>query len=290
MSPGQQASPLQSARAWIGASFCLVLATVTLSFEHPVILLALLASVLAAGAAAGVGRTVARHVLLLGTPFAILIAIANALVTRTGSTVLVEGWTVPVFGKLDITLEAMAYGGVLGLRAMVVIGCCALMSAAVDSDELLRAFRRVGFRSALTAALATRMFGVLRRDARRLHDAQRTLGAASATSLGLVRAVFAGALDRSVDVAATLEVRGYGAARRAPRGVSRPWSRHDLAFVLAGLGLVAVALVAAIGGREGFTAYPRLVARVDAGTLAVAAVLAAGVLLPFADRRGVGVR
>lgn len=286
----RRGSPLHAARAWIGATFCLVLATVTLSFEHPVLLLALLGAVVGAAAGAGVGRTVAGHVLLFGTPFALLIAVSNALVTRSGSSVLIEGWTVPVFGKLDITLEALAYGGVLGLRAMIVIGCGALLSAAVDSDELLRAFRRLGFRSALTAALATRLFGVLRRDAYRLRDAQKSRGGASASSLSLVRAVFAGALDRSIDVAATLEVRGYGAARRPPRRARRPWSRHDLGFAAASFVLVAVAVVAALAGLEGFEAYPRLVARVDAGTMVLAGILAAGALLPFADRRGVGVR
>jgi len=290
MSFRRRGSPLHAARAWIGAAFCLVLATVTLSFEHPVLLLVLLISVLGAGVAAGAGRTVAGHMLLLGFPFAVLIAFANALVTRTGSTVLIEGWTVPVLGQLDISLEALAYGGLLGLRAMIVIGCGALLSAAVDSDELLRAFRRIGFRSALTAALATRLFGVLRRDAHRLHDAQKSRGTRSASSLQLVRAVLAGALDRSVDVAATLEVRGYGAARRAPRSVPRPWSRHDLGFACAAVGLVVVAVAAALGGWEGFEAYPRLAARLDAGTVLVGAGLAACALLPFADRRGVGVR
>lgn len=287
MSVRRRASPLHAARAWIGALFCLVLATVTLSFEHPLILGALLLCVLGAGAAAGVGRIVARHTLLFGAPFAVLIAVANALVTRTGSTVLVEGWTVPVFGKLDITLEATVYGVLLGMRAMIVIGCGALLSAAVDSDELLRAFRRLGFRSALTAALATRMFGVLRRDAQRLHLAQKSRGEAAASPLQLVRAVLAGALDRSVDVAATLEVRGYGAARRAPRGVPRPWSRHDASFALAAVALVGMAVAAAAGSLENFSAYPRLAAGVDTGTLVLAGALAVAALLPFADRRGV---
>ena len=78
-----------------------------------------------------------------------------------------------MLGQLDVTAEATAYGGVLALRALIVIACFALHSAAVDPDDLLRAFRRISFRSALTAALATRMVPVLARDARRLHDAQR---------------------------------------------------------------------------------------------------------------------
>ena len=122
----------------------------------------------------------------------------------------------PWLGRLDVTAEALAYGMVLGLRALVVFACFALHSAAVDPDELLQAFRRLGFRSALTAALATRLVPVLARDARRLHDAQRCRAGAPAPRLAIVRAVASGALDRAIDVAATLEVRGYGAARRPP--------------------------------------------------------------------------
>ena len=73
-------------------------------------------------------------------PFALLIALVNALVVRTGATVLVQGWNVPVFGRLDITLEAAAYGGVLGLRALVLVGCGALLSA---RDRPRRAAARV---------------------------------------------------------------------------------------------------------------------------------------------------
>ena len=39
------------------------------------------------------------------------------------------------------------------------------MSAAVDPDELLKALRRISYRSALTASLATRLVPVLARDA-----------------------------------------------------------------------------------------------------------------------------
>jgi energy-coupling factor transport system permease protein len=102
-----------------------------------------------------------------------------------------------------------------------------------------------------------------------------------------VRAVAAGALDRATDVAATLEVRGFGAGRQlAPD--RRPWSRHDLAFVASTLALGALAVLAWVEGWEQFAAYPRLVAPVDAAVVALAAALAACALLPFASRRGTG--
>jgi energy-coupling factor transport system permease protein len=283
----RRASPLHATRAAVASAWCVVLAGVALSFEHPGVLCALLAVVVAAAAGARVGGRVCRA-LVFALPFAVVIALVNALVVRDGLTVIARLGSVPVFGQLDVTAEATAYGGVLALRALVVIGCFALHSAAVDPDDLLRAFRRVSFRSALTAALATRMVPVLAHDARRLHDAQRCLAGPPAPRHAIVRAVAAGALDRAVDVAATLEVRGYGAARRAPRGGGRPWSRHDIAFAAGAVALALVALVAHAGGWQQFSAYPSLSAPVDARLLVLCALLGACALLPFADRRGIG--
>jgi energy-coupling factor transport system permease protein len=282
----RRASPLHATRAAVASAWCIVLAVVALSFDHPFVLGVLLGVVLAAAAAARVGRRVAT-VLLITLPFTLVIGLANPLVVRDGLTVIARLGSVPVFGQLDITAEATAYGGVLALRAMVIIACFALHSAAVDPDALLRAFRRISFRSALTAALATRLVPVLARDARRLHDAQRCLAGDPAPRRAIVRAVASGALDRAVDVAATLEVRGYGAARRAPRGGSRPWSRHDLTFAASAIGLVALGIGAQAGGFEGFEAYPSFTAPVGAQQLVLCAVLAACALLPFADRRGI---
>ena len=66
------------------------------------------------------------------------------------------------------------------------------------------------------------------------------------------------------------------------------WSRHDLAFAAAAGALAALGVAAALLGWEPFEAYPRTLAPVDGGVLALAAALVACALLPFADRRGVG--
>jgi energy-coupling factor transport system permease protein len=282
----RRASPLHAARAAVGSLYCVVLAGVALSFEHPMLLGAVLVAVLLAGAGAGVSGVVARS-LVWGLPFAALIAVVNAVVVRDGFTVIARLGDVPPLGAVDVTLEATTYGLILGLRAVIVIACFALHSAAVDPDELLRAFRRLSFRSALTAALATRMVPVLARDARRLRDAQRCRPGRPASRLAIARAVTSGALDRAVDVAATLEVRGYGGSRR-PARVSRPWSRHDVAFAAAAAGLAALGAAAALLGWEPFEAYPRTVAPLDPAVLALAAGLVVCAVLPFADRRGIG--
>ena len=279
-------SPLHAARAWVGAVWCVTLGLVALSIEQPFVLGVLLGCVVGAAFAARAGRRVALT-LAWGVPFALVIALINTLVTRDGVTVLVRGFGLPVFGQTDITLEALVYSAILGLRFLIVIGCAGLLAACVDPDELLRSVRRVSVRSGVTAAVATRLVPVLARDARRLAEARRTVGAEGERRVAVLRAVTAGALDRATDVAATLEVRGFALARR-PGRERRPWSRHDLAFAASTLALAALGIAAEVEGWAAFDTVPKLGAAHSAESLLLSAALALCVLLPFADRRGVG--
>jgi len=282
----RRASPLHATRASVACAWCAALVAVALATAHPLVLGAVLVATLAAAAAACVLREVGRFTALVGLPLAVLFVVVNPLVSREGLTVIARLGGVGPLGQLDITREAVVYGAVLGLRALAVIAACSLYAAAVDPDQVLRLFRRAGFRSALTATLATRMVGVLAADGRRLADGQRCRPEPRASRLALVRAVASGALDRATDVAAALEVRGYGSARRPP-AERRRWSRHDAAFAASAAVLLIAGVGGAIAGVAGTDAYP--VTRIEGGTgpLVLSAVLLAATLAPFADRRGI---
>lgn len=285
MSYHRRASPLHAARAGAGCAYCLALALAALMLSNPIALGALTVAIMLAAVGAGVGREV-RRAALFAVPLALAIAIINALVSRDGLTVIVRLGDLPLLGHTDVTLEATIYGAILGLRAMAVIMCGALYTAAIDPDEVLRLFRRVSFRSALTATLATRMVPVLIRDSKRFADAQRCRPGRPPSRLQLMRAASSGVLDRALDVAAALEVRGYASARR-PSAWRRPYSRHDLHFATAAIGVIALAVVARIGGLVPFQAYPALRSPAGVGVLFFSAALALCALLPFADRRGI---
>lgn len=286
MSYRRRASPLHAARAAVGCAYCLSLLVAALVLSAPVALGAVVLATVGAGVGAGVAREM-RRAALFALPLGLAVMLINMLVVRDGLTVIARLGDLPVFGQTDVTLEATVSGAVLGARAVALILCGALYTAAVDPDQVLRLFRRISFHSALTAALATRMVPVLARDARRMADAQRCRPGPPPSRSRLVRAATAGVLDRALDVAAALEVRGYGSARRAPRSMSRPWSRHDLAFAASALGIVTLAVGGRIVGLVPFASDPALHAPVGAGSLAVAAGLLVCALLPFADRRGI---
>ncbi|MEA2210039.1 MAG: energy-coupling factor transport system permease protein [Solirubrobacteraceae bacterium] len=287
------ASPLHAARAGVGAAWWLALILATLILYHPLALLALTLGVLGAARGAGVGHALARS-LRTATIVALPIVLVNVLVSRQGLTVFARLGDLGPFGRGDLTVEAAVYGVVIALKVTLLILVTALAGLAVDPDELLRGLRRLSFRSALTATLATRMLPVLAADAQRLAEAQRTRpnGAAQGARgrVALLGAVIGGSLDRAMDVAATLEVRGYAAgtpARGTGRGAHRPLSRHDVAFAFSAVAVIALALVGRLSGVAAFDSYPQISMRLDAGTLVLSAALVVAVLLPFCDRRGI---
>jgi len=285
------ASPLHAARAGVAALWTLALATAALILYHPLVLLALLAGVLCAGAGAGVGHLLARS-MRVGAIVWLPIVLVNVLVSHEGLTVFARLGDLGPFGQVNLTVEALVFGAVVALKVMLLMLITTLASLAVDPDESLRIVRRLSFRSALTASLAMRMIPVLAADARRLAEAQRTRpdGPPRGTrgQVALLRSVLGGSLDRAMDVAATLEVRGFATARRAPYA-RRPWSRHDIAFLASAVAILAVSVFGRLAGAASFKAYPELHAALDAGTVVLCVALVAAIALPFADRRGIDV-
>jgi energy-coupling factor transport system permease protein len=292
------ASPLHATRAGVGAIWALALTAAALLLYNPLPLLALTLAVLGAGVGAGVGRqlTGTLHVaVIVGLP---IVAI-NVLASREGLTVFARLGDLGPFGQGNLTVEAVVYGAVIALKVTLLMLVTTLASLAVDPDELLRGFRRLSFRSALTASLATRMIPVLGADAQRLAEAQRTRPDDPARGVrgrvALLSAIVGGSLERAMEVAATLELRGFAVAtegrsrRRRPsdRRVGRPWSRHDLAFLCSTFAVIALALAGRLTGAASFTAYPLVQMQVDTGTFVLCAALLAAIILPFLDRRGI---
>jgi energy-coupling factor transport system permease protein len=282
--PGRLQSAAAPAAIAYLASFCVLAFT----FSNPIVLACGGAGVVVAGLACGAGRAVALA-LRWGLALGLLIVAVNGLVTQRGDTVVARGGEVPVLGSLDVTLEALAAGSVLALRILVVMLAFAVYSATVDPDRVLRLVRPIAARSALTASLIARMVPLAGADHSRLREAAalRGPGAAPAGRAALARRLLAGSLDRAVDVAATLELRGYGLS---PGRTARPpgrRSRYDRRFLLAGLTITAGGLAARLGGVGGFEAYPVVAADLDLRTVVMSAALPLVAAIPFMGRGGV---
>ena len=281
--------PLGSARPWIAAAYLAPLAVAGFAFSNPIVLVAAGVAAYAAGAASGAGGSM-RQPLRWALGLAAMIVAVNAIVAQRGATILLRGWDLPVVGQVDVSAEALAEGGVLALRIVVALLVFAVWSACVDPDRILRAIRPIASRSALTATLIARLVPLAAADAARLGEAASLRGPAAAPlgRAAIVHRTVAGSLDRSVDIAATLELRGYGLGIRSrrPRHAREPGEGPLLA---AGVLAAAIVLAAALAGVGRFDAYPRIALDAGPATLLFALSLPCLAIAPFAveaARRG----
>jgi energy-coupling factor transport system permease protein len=278
--PGRD--PLHAAGAPAASLFLFSFAILAFVYWSPVVIGSVALSACLIGLAAGARRTVLMT-LRWGLAVALLMTIVNGLVTDRGETVLARLGSAPVLGQVNVTLESLAAGATIGLRVLATLLLFAVYSACVNPDELLKLLRPIARRSALSASLVTRLVPVAAADLTRLREASelRGPGAAPVGKGAMARRIVAGSLDRSVDIAATLELRGYSLP--AVRGARPPLrrSRHDSVFYAAAT-LVAVGGIGAmLAGLGGFDTYPRIVIDTDPATLALAAALPLAAIAPF---------
>jgi energy-coupling factor transport system permease protein len=276
--------PLQSASPGAAIAYLGSLVVVAFLYSSPLVLIAAGAAVALAGRLAGAGGAV-RAALRMGIFLALLIAAVNALVVNRGETVLARLGDWPVFGQVDVTAQALLAGLVIGLRILVTIAAFAVYSACVDPDRVLRTLRPLARRSALTATLISRLLPVAAADASRLRDAARLRGpgAAPVGAGATARRLLAGSLDRAVDVAATLELRGYSLDARAGRR-RRARSRYDRRFHVAAAFVLSAAILGRALGADDFQTYPTLRLGVEPATLAVSAAIVVSGLAPLRRR------
>ena len=277
-SPLHRASP-GAAIAYLGA-----LALVGFIYASPLVLVTAAFATALAGIAAGAGRAV-RASLRLALPLLVFMVLVNALVTHRGDTVLVRGWDLPVLGNMDVTLESLAAGAAIGLRVVAVVLVFAVYSACVDPDRVLRVLRPLARRSTMTAGLVTRMVPLAAADSARLREAAalRGPGAEPVGRAALARRLVEGSLDRAVDVAATLELRGHSLGAR--HKTRREPSREDAPLIATGAAIALAAVAARLAGAGGFDPYPRIEMDTGPATLALCVALLALAAVPFMLRR-----
>jgi energy-coupling factor transporter transmembrane protein EcfT len=137
----------------------------------------------------------------------------------------------------------------------------------------------------MSAGLVTRMVPLALSDGARLREAASLRGPAAEPvgRAALARRLVEGSLDRAVDVAAALELRGHSLpGRAAPR---REPSRDSLVVAATGVAILALTSAAGLAGVGEFEAFPGV--RLDAGllTLVLCALVISLSTVPFAVRR-----
>ncbi len=233
------------------------------------------------------GRRLRPLAIGLAVLFLLTVAV-NGLLSHTGVTVLaaLPSW-LPLAGG-SVTAEGFASGGSIALGLVTAISVTAALSVVIEPTDLVDALPGVlhhagaAIGAALNLVPATAQSVVAVRDAQRLRG-WRPRGVRAVVDLAVP--VLLGAIDRSVQLAESMEARAFGAGRRTS---SMGGDRSPRLVAVAAAGLVAVALAAVARGSEVVSWYPYPVPTVPSAAPlalvpAVVVALAAAMLPPDRD-------
>lgn len=204
--------------------------------------------------------------LTIGLWMALLVLIVNPLVYHSGKTILWHGPVLPVLGKMDICLEALCYGAVMGIRLLAVLTVFCLYTAVVHPDKFLNFFSRFAYKSALVVALATRMLPAVARDLANARDVQQLRGVNFAVGnikdrvkkySWLLNIVLLSSLEGALQIAEAMEARAFGSSSRScyRSHLTRP---RDLLCLASGFLGLFLAFWAKAQGYGDFVYYPLL--------------------------------
>lgn len=171
----------------------------------------------------------------------LVVFLLSPLLGSYGGIVYWEGPTVPVLGRLDVTSNEVEEALFQGLRLVAVGLAFAAYALLLDHDRLLQAGGWLR-RSVLAIALATRLVPTLERDAAGYVEALRGRGVAVEGLRGrarLLSPLLAGSLERSLNLAESMEARGFGRPGRT-RAPSPPWTALDRLAIVAAVAVVVM--------------------------------------------------
>jgi energy-coupling factor transport system permease protein len=204
--------------------------------------------------------------LRIGLIMALFIALFNPLVNNQGAHVIVYGPRIPLWGNLDITLEAILYGLSSALRVFTVIMVFGLASAIINPDDLLGMFSRFSSRSSLSAALAVRLYPSMVTEAREIKEVQLVRGerlkgggrwSRARAHLPMLTSMFQGSLDRAASIAESMSARGFGSGRRT--SLRRHLFRARDAIIIAlSLAVLGVTIATVVCGKSAYSFFPTL--------------------------------
>jgi energy-coupling factor transport system permease protein len=146
-----------------------------------------------------------------------------------------------------VSLEGLLFAVYQGLQLATILACLGAVNALASPRRLLRYVPATLYEIGTAVVVALTFAPQLVDDARRVRLARRLRGHATRNPAELGRIavpVLVGALDRSLELAASMESRGYGrAVRRTPRS-----TRFAGLLTLVGVGGVVVGLYGLLDG------------------------------------------
>ncbi|MCF6096900.1 energy-coupling factor transporter transmembrane protein EcfT [Thermovorax subterraneus] len=261
---------LQSLHPLSALTYIAVLLGLVLMFNHPLYLLGLLAvTVTAIKAVDGIDAWKSFLKVSMGAAFVIIIV--NAITVRAGETIIWHGPYIPVFGRLNVSMEAVCYGADMGLRLLDIMSIFCLYNFTIHPDRVLDLLSRFSFKSALVLSLAARMFPAMVSRLDSIREVQTARGVDFNTGtlkekMGkyalLIKILLLTSLEDSMETAEAMYARAFGSGRRS-HYVRDAWRPRDSICLAASLLALGAAIYGWAKGLGTFSFYPRLDCLID---------------------------
>ena len=187
----------------------------------------------------------------------VLIAVLNPLINNQGEHILFSLWGRPY------TLEAMAYGGALGLIfsvTMIWFGC---YSQVLTSDKFTALLGNLIPALSLLLVMVLRLIPAFTRKSRQILTARSAIGKGVdnagtgketlKSSVGVLSALTDWALEGSIITADSMRARGYGCGKRTNFHIYK-LTRQDV-LLLAAILMLSLCVLGFGGTEAGFTPY-----------------------------------
>lgn len=248
-----------SALVYVGVIFILAL-----MFTNPLYLIGLLICIGLAILAVGgfsIWEFYLRGIIYMMIPIIVL----NPLISRMGDTILWMGPTIPVYGRLIITLESIFFSLVMSIRLLDVVSIFCLYNIMIHPDKVLNIFSRVTFKSALILSIATRMFPAMIKQLANIKEVQVVRGVDFETGTlkerlkkytGLINILVLSSLEDAMEMAEAMQARAYGSGKRTCyyKDLFRP---RDTLCLVSSLMALLFSIYGQIKGFIVFEFYPR---------------------------------
>ena len=232
----------------------------TVTFQHPVFLMLSFFCACAYSIRRNRGRAVVFDLCLI--PCAAAFAVYYSSYHHFGVTVLQQN-----FVGNNMTLESLVYGLVLGIA---IIGVCIWMScvySVFSTDKMVYLFGRVSPRLSLFLAILLRMVPRIKKEARRIHTAQKGIGRGIGqgslwqrlkNAVRILSMLITWTIDSLMTASDSMRSRGSSLRGRTAFSIYR-FDNRDRAFVIVLFLCLTVTLMAFILGLTDMTYDPRLI-------------------------------
>lgn len=242
----------------------LVLVVSSFLLAQPLLLAGLLVAVCLDLWSAGLGNQ-AKAYFNMGLFMAGFIILINLLFNHHGSTVIYRlHWS--GIGELNFTLEVLVFAVAMSLRLLIMLEAFCLFTYLVNPDQIVKYLSRWGGNTALALAITLRLLPGLVTKAVTIREIQSCRGVEwdnggiikkLRNSLPLMAVLLGDSLEGSMQLAQSLQTRGFGVGKRVIYNMAF-WSLQDTIF--SAITLVGMSLVVALtlNGQGGFVFYPRL--------------------------------